>query len=72
MRYAEHAVLQAAAAMGPGSTEEGSMQSMDGEVLRRLKADITMELNVLRNAAYSSGFVAAKQTIAGTILREFA
>jgi hypothetical protein len=32
----------------------------DGEVLRRLTADVAMELNALRNAAYAAGFQAAR------------
>ncbi len=32
----------------------------DPDKLRQLKADVAMELNALRNAAYAGGFTAAK------------
>ena len=41
-------------------------------MVRRLKADLESELGALRNAAYASGFSAARGGIAGFISREFA
>lgn len=38
--------------------------AMDPEKLRQVKADVAMELNALRNAAYSGGFAAAKGALA--------
>jgi hypothetical protein len=46
--------------------------SVDSDVLRRLKADVEMQLNALRNAAYAGGFAAAKGAIAGAINGVFA
>lgn len=46
--------------------------SVDADVLRRLTADVAMELNVLRNHAYTNGFNAAKGAVAGVISRQFA
>lgn len=46
--------------------------SVDTDVMRRLTADVAMELNALRNAAYANGFTAAKGAIAGVISKQFA
>ncbi len=50
----------------------GDAASIDADVLRRLTADVAMELNALRNAAYANGFTAAKGAIAGAISQQFA
>jgi hypothetical protein len=34
------------------------------DVLRRLKADVEVQLNALRNAAYAGGFAAARGAVA--------
>ena len=45
---------------------------LDQDVLRRLTADVAMELNGLRNAAYAHGFSASKAAITSTINGRFA
>ena len=37
----------------------GSVQ-LDSEAMRSLEADVRMEINSLKNAAYASGFAAAR------------
>ena len=44
--------------------------SVDGDVMRRLRADVVMELNALRNAAYAAGFKAAQKTVVASITGE--
>jgi hypothetical protein len=39
----------------------------DGEALTKVRADVVMELNALRNAAYSAGFNAAQGAIASSL-----
>ena len=46
--------------------------SVDSDVMRRLKADVAMQLNTLRNAAYAGGFAAAKGAIAAAISGQYA
>ena len=46
--------------------------SVDGDVMRRLKADVAMHLNTLRNAAYAGGFAAAKGAIAAAVSGRYA
>lgn len=53
--YCNYCCLQISAALLGDAAS-----SVDGDVLRRLKADVAMELNALRNAAYAGGFSAAK------------
>lgn len=51
----------------------GSSTELVGpDVMRRLRADVEAELCTLRNAAYASGFAAARGGIASMISREFA
>ena len=52
-----------------GSTLVGgeAVSSVDADVMRRLKADVAMQLNALRNAAYAGGFATAKGAIADAI-----
>lgn len=45
---------------------------VDGDLLRRLKADVAMELNALRNAAYAGGFSAAKGALAAAVDGQYA
>lgn len=45
---------------------------VDGDVMRQLRADVEVQLNALRNAAYAGGFSAAKGAIAGSISGQFA
>lgn len=47
-------------------TSEGA-GSAEGEALRKVRADVVTELNALRNAAYSTGFKAAKGAIASSL-----
>ena len=51
---------------------EEAASGVDGDVMRRLKADVAMQLNTLRNAAYAGGFAAAKGAIAATISGQYA
>lgn len=44
----------------------------DADVVRRLKADVAMQLNALRNAAYAGGFSAAKGAIAAAVSGAYA
>lgn len=46
--------------------------AVDGDKLRQLKADVAMQLNALRNAAYAGGFAAARGAIAATLAGDFA
>jgi hypothetical protein len=45
--------------------------SIDGDDLRRLKADVVMQLNALKNAAYSAGFKSAQSAVVASIQGEF-
>ncbi|EFN55384.1 hypothetical protein CHLNCDRAFT_134463 [Chlorella variabilis] len=45
---------------------------VDADVMRRLKADVEMRLNALRNAAYAGGFSAARGAIASTLSGQYA
>lgn len=53
-----------------GSAEAAA--AVDADVLRRLKADVAMRLNALRNASYAGGFAAAKGAIAAAVQGQFA
>lgn len=46
--------------------------AVDADGLRRLKLDVEMQLNALRNAAYAGGFSAAKLAITNTISGQYA
>lgn len=46
--------------------------AVDADTLRQMKADVAMELNALRNAAYSGGFAAAKGALAAAASGLFA
>lgn len=46
--------------------EEGDA-AVDGDSLRRLTADVAMELNALRNASYAAGFKAAQGAMAAAL-----
>lgn len=61
-----HAIQVASTLLGDAAA------SVDPDALRRLKADVEVQLNALRNAAYAGGFVAAKGAIAGSINGVFA
>jgi len=51
----------AAAGFGPDSGTSSP------DVMRRLKADVVMELNALRNAAYAAGFQAAQASLVAAV-----
>ena len=53
----ESVMAKAAAGLGQ------DLGAVDGEVMRRLRADVAMELNALRNAAYAAGFKAAQASV---------
>lgn len=53
-----------------GSAEAAA--AVDADVLRRLKADVAMRLNALRNASYAGGFAAAKGAIAAAVQGQYA
>lgn len=55
-----------AAGMGVDAT------GVNGDVMRKLRADVVMELNALRNTAYAAGFKAAQSTVVAHITRELA
>ena len=44
----------------------------DPYVLNRLRADIAMQLNSLKNAAYTAGYTAGKGEVAASADRRFA
>ena len=41
-------------------------------MLTRLRADVEMQLNALRNAAYTSGYVAGKGEVVGFAVKRYA
>ena len=45
---------------------------VDAYVLTRLRADISMQLNSMKNAAYAAGYVAGKGEVAAAADRRFA
>lgn len=57
-----------AAALGVDLTAAGS--SIDGDDLRKLKADVAMQLNGLKNASYAAGFKAAQSAVVASIRGE--
>jgi hypothetical protein len=62
-------VLQVAQAlMGKSAAESGA----DDYVLRRLKADIQMELNAFKNAAFTAGYNAGKGEIIAFATKQYA
>ena len=46
--------------------------NIDADVLRRLKADVAVQLNALRNAAYAGGFTAARGAMAASLTGQYA
>jgi hypothetical protein len=58
-------VVKVAAALGVGLT------NVDGDDLRKLKADVVMQLNGLKNAAYATGFKAAQSAVVASIKGDF-
>lgn len=50
----------------------GADAHFDADILRKLTADVSMELNALRNAAYTNGFFAAKGAVAASISKSYA
>lgn len=44
------------------------LEGMDGDVKRRLRADVVMELNALKNAAYSTGFKSSRDGMVASLL----
>lgn len=68
--HPQPACLPQIAGTALGSAE--AVAALDADVLRRLKADVAMELNALRNAAYAGGFAAAKGAITAVVDGQFA
>lgn len=60
-------VGKVAAALGGVDLTSG----IEGDDLRRLKADVVMQLNAMKNAAYAAGFKAAQSAVVATIRGEF-
>lgn len=54
--------------MGKSAAESGA----DDYVLRRLKADIQMELNAFKNAAFTAGYNAGKGEIIAFATKQYA
>lgn len=48
----------------------GGGSGIDGDDLRKLNADVVMQLNALKNAAYAAGFKAAQSAVVATIQGE--
>ena len=48
------------------------VQVADPYILSRLRADISMQLNSLKNAAYTSGYVSGKGEVAASADKRFA
>jgi hypothetical protein len=44
----------------------------DGYLLRRLKADVQMQLTAFKNAAYTTGYVAGKDEVVAFATRRYA
>lgn len=65
---------EAAAAGGADGGKGGSsgLAALDADALRRLRADLAMELNTLRNAAYARGFKAARAGVVSSITGQHA
>jgi hypothetical protein len=64
-----HDALQVAAALlGKPAAESG----VDGYVLRRLKADVQMQLTAFKNAAYTAGYNAGKGEIIAFATKQYA
>jgi hypothetical protein len=47
------------------------LTSIDGDDLRRLKADVVAQLNALKNASYAAGFKAAQKAVVASIQGEY-
>jgi len=60
----------AAALGGEGLTSDGAPE-IEGDDLRKVKADVAMQLNALKNASYAEGFKAAQSAVVATIRGEF-
>lgn len=63
----------AARLLAKTSAELGQdVNALSADALRRLKADVAMELNIVRNAAYAAGFKAAQASVVAAVQNTFA